>query len=85
MPIASLHDILRKARSGAYGVPYCESWNLESAQAVVDAAARVGSPAIVGFNGGFCSIPRAASRRSWHGMQGCASRLNRRVSRWLCC
>src|SRR5689334_3348175 len=53
MPIASMHDILREARSGSYGVPYCESWNLESAQAVVSAAERVGSPAIVGFNGGF--------------------------------
>ncbi|MFN7992898.1 MAG: class II fructose-bisphosphate aldolase [Bryobacteraceae bacterium] len=53
MPIASLHKILHDACNGGYGVPYCESWNLESAQAVVAAAERVQSPAIVGFNGGF--------------------------------
>jgi ketose-bisphosphate aldolase len=68
MPIASLHDILRKARSGGYGVPYCESWNLESAQAVVDAAERVGSPAIVGFNGGFLQHPsrRRPEKLAWY-------------------
>jgi len=53
MPLHSLQEILSDARREAYGVPYCESWNLESAQAVVAAAERVGSPAIVGFNGGF--------------------------------
>ena len=53
MPIRPLHEILGNARRETYGVPYCESWNLESAQAVVAAAERVGSPAIVGFNGGF--------------------------------
>src|SRR6516165_5003010 len=53
MPIQSLHEILSNARRDTYGVPYCESWNLESAQAVVAAAERLGSPAIVGFNGGF--------------------------------
>ncbi len=57
MPISSLHDILRNAHNGSYGVPYCESWNLESAQAVVAAAERVRSPAIVGFNGGFLQHP----------------------------
>ena len=57
MPIALLGDILRNAQSGNYGVPYCESWNLESAQAVVDAAEKLNSPAIVGFNGGFLQHP----------------------------
>jgi ketose-bisphosphate aldolase len=57
MPIASLHDILQNARRDRYGVPYCESWNLESAQAVVAAAERMKSPAIVGFNGGFLEHP----------------------------
>jgi ketose-bisphosphate aldolase len=57
MPIALLGEILREAQSGKYGVPYCESWNLESAQAVVDAAEKLNSPAIVGFNGGFLQHP----------------------------
>ena len=53
MPIRSMHEILAGARREGYGVPYCESWNLESTQAVVAAAEKLGSPAIVGFNGGF--------------------------------
>ena len=68
MPIASLHDILSDARQGFYGVPYCESWNLESAQAVVDAAEKVRSPAIVGFNGGFLQHPsrRQPENLAWY-------------------
>jgi ketose-bisphosphate aldolase len=68
MPIASLHDILRDARNGSYGVPYCESWNLESAQAVVEAAEKVRSPAIVGFNGGFLQHPsrRQPEKLAWY-------------------
>jgi ketose-bisphosphate aldolase len=68
MPIVSLHDILRNARHGSYGVPYCESWNLESAQAVVEAAEKVRSPAIVGFNGGFLQHPsrRQPEKLAWY-------------------
>jgi len=68
MPIASLHDILRKAREGSYGVPYCESWNLESAQAVLEAAEKVRSPVIVGFNGGFLQHPsrRQPENLAWY-------------------
>src|SRR5580704_106245 len=68
MPIVSLHDILLNARHGSYGVPYCESWNLESAQAVVEAAEKVRSPAIVGFNGGFLQHPsrRQPEKLAWY-------------------
>jgi ketose-bisphosphate aldolase len=68
MPIASLHDILHDAQRGCYGVPYCESWNLESAQAVIEAAERVKSPAIVGFNGGFLQHPdrRQPENLAWY-------------------
>jgi ketose-bisphosphate aldolase len=51
--------LLAEARSGGYALCYCESWNLESLQAVIEAAEQVGSPAIAGFNGGFL---RHASR-----------------------
>ena len=53
MPIISLAQMLVDARSGCYVVCYCESWNLESLQAVVEAAEESRSPIIVGFNGGF--------------------------------
>ena len=68
MPIAALHDILRNACREGYGVPYCESWNLESAQAVVEAAEKLKSPAIVGFNGGFLQHPsrRQPEKLAWY-------------------
>jgi ketose-bisphosphate aldolase len=48
-----MNELLATARSGGYAVCYCESWNLESFQAVVEAAEEMGSPIIAGFNGGF--------------------------------
>jgi ketose-bisphosphate aldolase len=68
MPIASLRDILSDACRENYGVPYCESWNLESVQAVVEAAERLRSPAIVGFNGGFLQHPcrHHAEKLAWY-------------------
>src|SRR3974390_1880967 len=53
MPLASMKDLLGAAQAGGYAVCYCESWNLESFQAVVEAAEEMGSPIIAGFNGGF--------------------------------
>ncbi len=53
MPIVSLAQMLAGATSGGYTVCYCESWNLESLQAAVEAAEESRSPIIVGFNGGF--------------------------------
>jgi len=46
-------DLLTAARVGGYALCYCESWNLESLQAVLSAAEETQSPIIVGFNGGF--------------------------------
>jgi len=55
MPLASMVQLLADAQRGGYAVCYCESWNLESVQAVIEAAEELDSPAIVGFNGGFLS------------------------------
>ncbi len=55
MPIEPLQDLLANARRGGYAVTYCESWNLESVQAVIEAAEETRSPAVIGFNGGFLS------------------------------
>ena len=57
MPLESMKEILECACRGGYAVCYCESWNLESFQAVVEAAEEVRSPAIAGFNGGFLMHP----------------------------
>jgi len=53
MPLASMSALLSEARAGGYAVCYCESWNLESFQAVVEAAEEMHAPIIAGFNGGF--------------------------------
>jgi ketose-bisphosphate aldolase len=48
-----MKEMLEDARRGGYAVCYCESWSLESLQAVVEAAEAENSPIIAGFNGGF--------------------------------
>jgi ketose-bisphosphate aldolase len=53
MPLVSMNELLADARRGGYAVCYCESWNLESLQAVIEAAEELRSPVIAGFNGGF--------------------------------
>jgi ketose-bisphosphate aldolase len=51
--LVSMNELLADAKAGGYAVCYCESWNLESLQAVIEAAEELRCPAIVGFNGGF--------------------------------
>jgi ketose-bisphosphate aldolase len=53
MPLTSMKEILEDSRRGGYAACYCESWNLESLQGVVEAAEQERSPIIAGFNGGF--------------------------------
>jgi len=57
MAIAPMTDLLAAARTAGYALCYCESWNLESFQAVVEAAEAKHSPMIAGFNGGFLRHP----------------------------
>lgn len=57
MPLVSMHELLADARRGGYAVCYCESWNLESLQAVLEGAEELKSPVIAGFNGGFLMHP----------------------------
>lgn len=53
MPLTSMKEMLEDARQRGYAACYCESWNLESLQAVVETAEAESSPIIAGFNGGF--------------------------------
>ncbi len=53
MPLVSLAPLLAEAQRKSYAIPYAESWNLESLEAVIDAAEESRSPIIAGFNGGF--------------------------------
>jgi len=69
MPLISLSGLLAEAQRHAYAVPYAESWNLESLEAVVDAADESHSPIIAGFNGGFLRHPgrKAAENLAFYG------------------
>lgn len=53
MPLTCMKTLLAGARRGGYAVSYCESWNLESLQGVLDAAEELDSPVIAGFSGRF--------------------------------
>jgi ketose-bisphosphate aldolase len=53
MPLVPMTHLLAAARRDGYAVCYCEAWNLESFQAVVEAAEELRAPTISGFNGGF--------------------------------
>ena len=57
MPLTPMRDLLRHAEEHRYAVGYFEAWNLESLPAVKDAAHRMASPVIIGFNGGLLGNP----------------------------
>jgi len=57
MALASLKEMLAEALRGGYALSYCESWNLESLQAVLEAATQADSPVIAGFSGRFLNHP----------------------------
>ena len=57
MPLVSMTELLAGAKAGGYAVCYCESWNLESLQAVIAAAEELRAPIVAGFNGGFLMHP----------------------------
>src|SRR5215472_11237307 len=56
--LVSMVGLLDEARLHQYAVCYCESWNLESFEAVVEAAEELRAPIITGFNGGFLAHPK---------------------------
>jgi ketose-bisphosphate aldolase len=57
MALVSMKALLVAAQEASYALCYCEAWNLESFEAVLDAAEEAESPVIAGFNGGFLIHP----------------------------
>jgi len=51
MSLVRFKDLMSGAAAGQYAVGYFESWNLESLQAVADAAEAMRSPVLLGFSG----------------------------------
>lgn len=64
MPRVPMTELLADAQRGRYAVCYCESWNLESFEAVVEAAEEACAPVITGFNGGFLMHPSRSKPES---------------------
>ncbi len=58
MPLVSFKEMMEDAEKGGYAVGYFESWNLESLQAVWEAAEETRSPVILGFSGVQLPDPR---------------------------
>lgn len=58
MPLVSFKEMMEDAEKGGYAVGYFESWNLESLQAVWEAAEETCSPVILGFSGVQLPDPR---------------------------
>lgn len=53
MSLVPMRQLLSEAQRKGYATCYCEAWNLESFQAVVEGAEEAEAPIITGFNGGF--------------------------------
>ena len=81
MPLESVPEMARLARSKGYAIGYFESWNLESLYGVIEAAERARAPVIVGFNGEFLSHEGrvAEERLSWYGALGKACAADAKV------
>lgn len=57
MALTKFNDLMREAEARQYAVGYFESWNLESLQAVADAADAMNSPVLLGFSGIYLHHP----------------------------
>lgn len=62
MSLVSFNELMAEAERGRYAVGYFESWNLESLQAVADAAEAARSPVLLGFSGIYLLHPQRKSR-----------------------
>ena len=62
MALVPFNELMREAEKGHYAVGYFESWNLESLQAVADAAESTRSPVILGFSGIYLPHPLRTTR-----------------------
>src|SRR5689334_16188449 len=57
MALTKFNDLMHEAERGQYAVGYFESWDLESLQAVADAAEATRSPVLLGFSGIYLPHP----------------------------
>ena len=62
MARVKFNDLMGEAEKGRYAVGYFESWDLESLQAVADAAEAMRSPVLLGFSGIYLYHPERLAR-----------------------
>jgi fructose/tagatose bisphosphate aldolase len=62
MALTKFCDLMLEAEKGQYAVGYFESWDLESLQAVADAAEAMRSPVLLGFSGIYLHHPQRLTR-----------------------
>jgi len=62
MALEKFNDLMCEAEKGQYAVGYFESWDLESLQAVADAAEAMRSPVLLGFSGIYLHHPERLTR-----------------------
>jgi len=72
MPLVPFGELMADAEAHNYAVGYFESWNLESLQAVADAAESTRSPVILGFSGIYLPHPDRVAREKldWYAALG---------------
>src|SRR6266540_1543732 len=64
MSLVAFKDLMKEAERGGYAVGYFEAWNLESLQAVTDAAEAMRSPVMLGFSGIYLPHPSRQARET---------------------
>ncbi len=55
MPVASMAGLLQNALDRRYAIGYFESWDQYSLEGSIEAAERLGAPAIIGFGAAVCN------------------------------
>jgi ketose-bisphosphate aldolase len=62
MALVKFTELMEQARRGRFAVGYFESWDMESLQAVADAAEAKRSPVLLGFSGVYLHHPKRQTR-----------------------
>jgi fructose/tagatose bisphosphate aldolase len=80
MSLEKFNDLMEAAQRGQYAVGYFESWDLESLQAVADAAEKMRSPVLLGFSGVYLHHPERLTREHLGDYAALGNEVCRRIS-----
>jgi fructose/tagatose bisphosphate aldolase len=80
MTLVAFRDLMEEAERARYAVGYFESWNLESLQAVADAAEETRSPVILGFSGIYLPDPGRVARENLDVYAALAAEMGRQLT-----